>query len=175
MQKMVGAILGLIALGGMGVYIMQAQRADEGSGPHYIVVDYDDYRIPVRCAQYTRDIGLDVHPMTRVNYSPVKGVTMMDFGTGLAIAKLDRVDETTEAAAFEALGISAEACARIQERLFDPDYDEYIGPGDDYGHARPEHDATPRSPGGMDGDPSLTEPPNDSTVDDPGADTEDRD
>jgi hypothetical protein len=158
----------------MGAYILQAQQPKNARENYYIVVEYDDYRIPVRCAQYTRDIDLDIHPTSRVDYSPAQGVKMTHYGSSLSVAKVDQSHVFSEESAFEALGLTAEACARIQERRFDPDYDEYVGPGDDYGHARPEHDATPRTPSDS-GDDGLIPPPNDSTVDDPGADTEDRD
>lgn len=108
-----------------------------------IVVDYDSYGIPYRCAYYDHDIGLEFHSFDRTSYHPVNDVEVLTFNSGMKVVRFDGQSSEAEKVAYTTLGLNAESCKQIQARLFDAEYEQYIGPGDDYGHAQPEDDRTP--------------------------------
>lgn len=158
-----------IALGAVFVSVLVAMAIATHMGQealkehHYwIVVTYDSYGIPLRCmkagganAHVEQNLDVDHTYVSRSGYK-------INLGRGIAVVDIDLSHESPNPAdpresfdgeltrriseALRPLGLDDAKCDRIQERTFDPEFDEYVGPEDDYGHGRPEDDRTPRQP-----------------------------
>jgi hypothetical protein len=143
-QKIFGIFLAAVALVAMSAYLMApAGKFDSvlggGGDNSTIIVTKDSYGFPLRCSIYTRSLQITLGAGA-VQYSPKERVEVIETPTVTVVRLSGKSPEMASAPLIDILGFDAEACARIQERQYDPDMDEFVGPGDDYGHSRPEED-----------------------------------